>query len=110
MEEDSKMLRFFMKPTSGDSNAKAELRAQQMRQTKRKEIREGLRTKLRDYAPQLNNTNELQGISELKPWESIPLRKSKETTRRAIQKTGGAIWKLPAIILPHFLNNPRIKF
>ena len=58
MEEDNKMLRLFMKPTPGDSNAKAELRAQQMRQTKRKEIREGLRTKLREYAPQLNNTNE----------------------------------------------------
>ena len=58
MEEDNKMLRLFMKPTSGDSNAKAELRAQQMRQTKRKEIREGLRTKLREYTPQLNNTNE----------------------------------------------------
>jgi hypothetical protein len=58
MEEDNKMLRLFMKPISGDSNAKAELRAQQMRQTKRKEIREGLRTKLRECAPQLNNTNE----------------------------------------------------
>jgi hypothetical protein len=51
MEEDNKMLRLFMKPTSGDSNAKAELKAQQMRQTKRKEIREGLRTKLREHAP-----------------------------------------------------------
>jgi hypothetical protein len=58
MEEDNKMLRLFMKPTSGNSNAKAELRAQQMRQTIRKEIREGLRTKLREYAPQSNNTNE----------------------------------------------------
>ena len=58
MEEDNKMLRLFMKPTSGGSNAKAELRAQQMRQTKRKENREGLKTKLREYAPQLNSTNE----------------------------------------------------
>jgi hypothetical protein len=58
MEEDNKVLRLFMKPTSGDSNAKAELRAQQMRQTVRKEIREGLRTKLREYAPQLDSTNE----------------------------------------------------
>ena len=58
MEEDNKMLRLFMKPTSGDSNAKAELRAQQMRQTKRKEIRERLRTKLRECAPQLIYTNE----------------------------------------------------
>ena len=87
MEEDNKMSRLFMKPTSGDSNAKAELRAQQMRQTKRKEIREGLRTKLREYAPQLNHTNEPQGISESKPWESISLRRPKETTRRAIQRT-----------------------
>jgi len=51
MEEDNKMLRLFMKPTSGDSNAKAELKAKQMRQTKRKEIRDVLRTKLREYAP-----------------------------------------------------------
>ena len=58
MEEDNKMLRLFMKPTSGDSNAKAELKAQQMRYTTRIEIIEGLRTKLREYAPQLNSTNE----------------------------------------------------
>jgi DNA-directed RNA polymerase specialized sigma subunit len=58
MEEDNKMPRLFMKPTSGDSNAKAELRAQQMRQTKRKEIREGLRTKLREYASHLKSTSE----------------------------------------------------
>ena len=59
MEEDNRMHRLFMKPTSGDSNAKAELRAQQMRQTKRKEIREGLRTKLRELIPKLGSANEL---------------------------------------------------
>ena len=30
-----------------------------MRQTKRKEIKEGLRTKLREHAPQLNNIDEI---------------------------------------------------